>query len=69
MNELMMKIVENTLSSLEVSEMVGKEHKNVMRDIRNYVSELSELKIEPGDFFIFLIGKTSAKFRWLSNRE
>lgn len=52
MNELMMKIVENTLSSLEVSEMVGKEHKNVMRDIRNYVSELSELKIEPGDFFI-----------------
>ena len=53
MNELMMKIVENTLSSLEVSEMVGKEHKNVIRDIRNYVSELSELKIEPGDFFIF----------------
>lgn len=52
MNELMMKIIENTLSSLEVSEMVGKEHKNVMRDIRNYVSELSELKIEPGDFFI-----------------
>lgn len=69
MNELMMKIVENTLSSLEVSEMVGKEHKNVMRDIRNYVSELSELKIEPGNFFIFLIGKTSAKFHWLSNRE
>ena len=42
---------EKTISSLEVAEMVEKEHKNLMRDVRNYVSELNQLKIEPVDFF------------------
>lgn len=37
--------------SLEVAEMVEKEHKNLMRDVRNYVAELNQLKIEPVDFF------------------
>lgn len=46
MNEL-----EQKLDSREVAEMVGKEHKNIIRDIRGYVSELGELKIEPTDFF------------------
>ena len=36
---------------IEVAEMVEKEHKNLMRDVRNYVSELNQLKIEPVDFF------------------
>lgn len=31
--------------------MVGKEHKNLMRDVRSYMTELAELKIEPGNFF------------------
>lgn len=42
---------EKTISSLEVAEMVEKEHKNLMRDVRNYVTELGQLKIEPSDFF------------------
>lgn len=42
---------DKTISSLEVAEMVEKEHKNLMRDVRNYVSELNQLKIEPVDFF------------------
>lgn len=29
---------EKTISSLEVAEMVEKEHKNLMRDVRNYVA-------------------------------
>ena len=47
----MQKQIEQTLDSREVAEMIGKEHKNLMRDVRGYVSELTELKIEPSDFF------------------
>lgn len=47
----MQKQIEQTLDSREVAEMVGKEHKNLMRDVRSYVSELNQLKIEPVDFF------------------
>lgn len=46
MNELQQK-----LDSREVAEMVGKKHKNLLADIRVYVSELGELKIQPTDFF------------------
>lgn len=41
-----------TIKSLEVAEMVEKEHKNLIRDIRRYCERLAEGKIEPGDFFI-----------------
>ncbi len=47
----MQRQIEQVLDSREVAEMVGKEHKNLMRDVRSYVSELTELKIEPSDFF------------------
>ena len=47
----MQKQIEQTLDSREVAEMVGKEHKNLMRDVRFYVEELGQLKIEPSDFF------------------
>lgn len=43
--------IEQTLDSREAAEMIGKEHKNLMRDIRSYVEELGQLKIEPSDFF------------------
>ena len=43
----MQKQIEQTLDSREVAEMVGKEHKNLMRDVRSYVDELGQLKIEP----------------------
>lgn len=31
--------------------MIGKEHKNILRDVRGYSEELGKLKIEPTDFF------------------
>lgn len=43
---------EKTISSFEVADMVEKEHKNLMRDVRNYVSELNHLKIKSVDFFL-----------------
>ena len=42
--------LEQTLDSREVAEMIGKEHKNLVRDIRRYISQFGELKIEPTDF-------------------
>ena len=42
---------EKTISSLEVAEMVEKKHYNLIRDIKGYVDELTELKIEFSDFF------------------
>lgn len=54
-----MKQIEQTISSIEVAEMVGKRHDHLIRDIKKYIGEMSapnfgegaELKIEPGDFF------------------
>lgn len=46
-----MKQVQKMLDSREVAEMTGKQHKNLIRDIKLYIDELAELKIEPGDFF------------------
>lgn len=47
MNELEQKY----LDSREVAEMVEKKHYNLIRDIKGYVQELAELKIEFSDFF------------------
>ena len=39
--------------SRKVAEMIGKRHKNLVRDIGGYIDAMStELKIEPSDFFI-----------------
>lgn len=46
-----MNQIEQTLDSREVAEMVGKKHYNLIRDIKGYVEELGELKIEVTDFF------------------
>lgn len=40
------------ISSLEVAEMVGRDHKNVTRDIQVILGQLDELKIEPISYFI-----------------
>lgn len=40
-----------TITSLEVAEMVGKEHNKLLRDVRNYASQLTEAKIGLSDFF------------------
>ena len=40
-----------TITSMEVAEMVGKTHNNLMKDIRNYCGQLDEVKIHHSDFF------------------
>ncbi|AFR52599.1 putative regulatory protein [Lactococcus phage BM13] len=47
-----MNQLENTLTSLEVAEMVGKKHSELMKDIRRYIGYLNEGKIPPVEFFI-----------------
>lgn len=47
----MEKQIEQTLDSREVAEMVEKEHKNLVRDIRRYIVQLGQSKIEPSSFF------------------
>lgn len=47
----MQKQIEQTLTSMEVAEMVGKEHNKLLRDIRNYMEQLAQSKIGHGDFF------------------
>lgn len=42
----------NVVDSRQVADMVEKEHKNLLRDIKQYIEYLGELKIEPSDFFI-----------------
>ena len=46
-----MKQIERSLTSIEVAEMVGKDHKNILRDIRGYMDELGQLKVEQSKFF------------------
>lgn len=46
-----MSKIGQVLTSIEVSQMVGKDHSKLLRDIRNYVSQLGEAKIGLSDFF------------------
>ena len=41
-----------TLTSMEVAEMTGREHKEMLRDIRRYEKYLGESKIAQSDFWI-----------------
>lgn len=47
MNEL----AKTTITSMEAAEWCGKEHKELLRDIRRYVGQLAESKIALGEFF------------------
>lgn len=49
MNEI--KPVEHTIMSMEVAEMVEKEHGKLIRDIKRYSNQLAEAKIGLGDFW------------------
>lgn len=48
---IMQKQIEQTISSIEVAEMVEKEHSKLLKDIRRYAEQLAEAKIGLGDFF------------------
>ncbi len=41
-----------TIDSREVAKMIGKEHKEILRDIRNYIGYFSESKIALAEFFL-----------------
>lgn len=44
---------QKTIDSREVAEMVDKQHKNLLADIRGYISAMStQLNFQPSDFFI-----------------
>ncbi len=46
-----MSNIRQMLTSLEVAEMVGKDHSKLLRDIRKYGEQLGEAKIGLSDFF------------------
>lgn len=46
-----MERIEQTLSSLEVAEMVGKRHDHLIRDIKKYLEHFNETKVGGVDFF------------------
>lgn len=55
--------LEQKITSLEVAEMVGKDHSKLLRDIRNYMEQLGRAKIGQSDFF------TESTYRNSQNKE
>lgn len=47
-----MNKLEKTISSIEVADMVGKQHKELLRDVRKYSVVLTSAKLRSLDFFI-----------------
>lgn len=45
-----LNLEQKTITSVEVADMVGKEHKELLRDIRRYAKQFAESKIALGDF-------------------
>lgn len=46
-----MKKIEQTITSMETAEMIGKTHSKLMRDIREYINQLDQSKVGHIDFF------------------
>ena len=44
-------VANDKITSLEVADMVGKEHNKLLRDVREYIAQLDESKIGHTDFF------------------
>lgn len=47
-----MQELEQMLTSREICKMIGKRHDNLLRDIENYISDFTYLKIEVSEYFI-----------------
>ena len=54
-----MNLEQKYIDSREVAEMVGKDHKELLRDIRRYAEQLGESKIALTDFFTETTYRTS----------
>lgn len=48
----MQELIEQTLTSMEVAQMVGKRHTDLIRDIRRYLEQLNESNIASVEFFL-----------------
>lgn len=57
------RVANDKITSLEVAEMVGKDHSKLLRDIRNYTEQLGQAKIGQSDFF------TESTYRNSQNKE
>lgn len=53
--------IEQTLTSLEVAEMIGKRHDNLLADIREYIKEFSLLNFQEREYFQESIYKSRGK--------
>lgn len=53
-----MNKIEQVLTSMEVAEMVEKDHNELLKDIRRYCKQFSQGKIPQSDFFVESIYKT-----------
>ncbi len=51
MHEITDVFTKKTISSLEVAEMVEKQHNELLKDIRRYIEQLNEGKIPHVEFF------------------
>lgn len=51
MNDIQSVVQTSTITSMEVAEMVGKDHNMLLRDIRRYCEQISQSKIAQSDFF------------------
>lgn len=58
-----MNLEQKTITSLEVADMVGKPHNDLMKDIRRYISQFGEGNIPHTDFF------TGSEYTDKSNRQ
>lgn len=58
---LMNEIMNTTISSVEVAEMIGKRHDNLLADIREYIKEFSLLNFKERDYFIVSTYKNRGK--------
>ena len=47
----MNNLVKTTITSVEVAQMVGKEHKELLRDIRRYSEQFNESNLALVEFF------------------
>ena len=48
---MMGELAGTVITSMEVAQMVGKDHSKLLKDIRRYSEQLAEAKIGLGDFF------------------
>ena len=46
-----LNLEQKTITSVEVAEMVGKDHSKLLRDIRNYIDQFNQSKIGFVEFF------------------